>query len=63
MPPEISPESHELNIFTEQTDIYSFGILLMLLYNKSTENEVDIIQKAKTIPKCLVKPEHASEDT
>lgn len=59
-----APEALEQSIFSEQSDVFSFGILLILLFNVSKDkiDEINQIRTDKRSLKSVGKPKYAGED-
>lgn len=62
-PKETAPEALTHLIFTEYSDVFSFGILLFGLFDLSPYISEQIIQIAREKPYQLPKPFHANSDT
>lgn len=52
-PREIAPEALREGIFTERSDVYSFGLSLAFLYNLSVD--VEVIERARNL-QSIAKP-------
>lgn len=60
LPEEAPPQMNEEAI-SEFSDVFSFGILLIFLFNLSTENSTEIVETAKNSPTRVKKPKFAEK--
>lgn len=56
---EVAPETRQFGIFTEYSDVFSFGVLLAFLFNLSLLSYSEVIEVINTDSAKLRKPAYA----
>lgn len=58
-----APEAIEQNIYSEKSDVFSFGILLIHLFNSSSYQSDEILKVRNRNIESIKKPKFADEET